>query len=477
MNTASGIALNPSDSKPDSRRRKLLTDSFSMSIVGQLERLVGIVVTFSLRWGLTPSDLGIYGGLRILLDNTSRSSLGIALGAVQNRVILKAQGETERAKHLTDVAATANTLTSGVYGLGLVLWGLWLIQSLHENQWGFGLIVMGILAVLKRRQDYQIAIMRSDGEFQTVSRLAVIQNLVFALCMVIGISLAGFWGLIAGLSLGFLLQGLILDRTCPTLNFARIWDAHSTFVLALAGLPILAANSTWAMLSTLDRALILTHMQDGSLQAGYYSLAILATNWTSDVGGRVAMVLYPHYQMDVGKGATQSEILAHAEQAAMAMLMILTALSLIAFPLGNRILPLAFPGLVPGLAAFGPMLPGAVALAATWPMRQAWIAMNRPWVLAAAGGLIALIQYSLLRQACSGNSLGEIAMLCSLCQIMALTLMFSAGWVLSEWNRGRILKWAGFVALYFILVTALAVYGSIVSKTLNLILRFQVIQP
>ena len=45
MNTASGIALNPSESKPDSRRRKLLIDSFSMSIVGQLERLVGIVVT------------------------------------------------------------------------------------------------------------------------------------------------------------------------------------------------------------------------------------------------------------------------------------------------------------------------------------------------------------------------------------------------------------------------------------------------
>ena len=140
---------------------QILRHSLWLTLVGQVERVVGLFVTFAMRWGLSASDLGIYTGLRLLLDNTSRSSLGVALGAVQKTTILNAQGKINEANDITNVAFTSNTLTSSIYGVGLMSWGGWLLFQ-KDREWGIGLVVVGILAILKRRQDFHIAILRSE---------------------------------------------------------------------------------------------------------------------------------------------------------------------------------------------------------------------------------------------------------------------------------------------------------------------------
>src|SRR4051812_10590538 len=63
--------------------RRAVRDSLVVTIGGQLERALGTVTAFALRWGLDPARLGVYTGLRLFLDNTNRSSVGISLGAVQ----------------------------------------------------------------------------------------------------------------------------------------------------------------------------------------------------------------------------------------------------------------------------------------------------------------------------------------------------------------------------------------------------------
>ena len=71
-----------------------------------------------LRWGLDPARLGVYTGLRLYLDQTNRTSLGIGLGAVQEIPILRAAGREDEARRVADVAYTTNTLTCLVYAPG-----------------------------------------------------------------------------------------------------------------------------------------------------------------------------------------------------------------------------------------------------------------------------------------------------------------------------------------------------------------------
>lgn len=443
-----------SEEKRESAKRQLLSDTIWTASFGQLERIVGILVTFSLRWGLTPLDLGIYSGLRILLDNTSRSSLGIALGAVQRRVILREQGDRKQAYYLTNVAATANNYTSAVYGLAIAIWGGGILISGGSSQWGYGLMLIGFLTILKRRQDYQIAILRSDGKFIEAATLGILQNLIFAVFMVGGIVIAGFWGLLTGLALGFAIQGFIQKVMCEYQSFHPVRDLNTALSLAAVGLPIMISHAAWAMLNTLDRALILTNMPDGATQAGYYSLAILATNWCCDIGGRAAIVLYPHYQKDIGRGSSSSEILETAEHQAFILMVALGLLALIALPVGNWLLPLLFPQLRPGLAAFAPMLPGAVALAGTMPMREAWTALNRPWIVTASGCAVAIPQYFMLKQACNNADIAQVAFYSSVSQGCGLALLFLIGGVAAKWNRDRVLVVVGMLLIIGCIFTA-----------------------
>ncbi len=102
--------------------RRAVRDSLIVTLGGQLERALGTITALMLRWGLDPAQLGVYTGLRLYLDNTNRSSLGVGLGAVQEIPILRAAGREDEARRVADVAHTTNTLTCLAYALGLLAW-------------------------------------------------------------------------------------------------------------------------------------------------------------------------------------------------------------------------------------------------------------------------------------------------------------------------------------------------------------------
>ena len=65
------------------------------------------------RVGKHPGFVGVYTGLRLYLDNTNRSSLGIGLGAVQEIPILRAAGrEAEADSALADALVTPDAIAS-----------------------------------------------------------------------------------------------------------------------------------------------------------------------------------------------------------------------------------------------------------------------------------------------------------------------------------------------------------------------------
>ena len=124
--------------RPDRRPaegRRAVRDSLIVTLGGQVERALGTVTALMLRWGLDPAQLGVYTGLRLYLDNTNRSSLGVGLGAVQEIPVLRAAGREAEARRVADVAHTTNTLTCLAYALGLLAWA-WLRAPLWPTTRG-----------------------------------------------------------------------------------------------------------------------------------------------------------------------------------------------------------------------------------------------------------------------------------------------------------------------------------------------------
>ncbi len=367
--------------------RRAVRDSLIVAIGGQLERALGTFTSLALRWGLDPSRLGVYTGLRLFLDNTNRSSLGVGLGAVQEIPVLLASGNEAEARRVANIAHTTNTLTCLLYSMGLIGWAIWRAPSRAgdplANEWTWGLVGVAGLAILKRYESFLISVLRAYGEFFLTTRLDVFEACVSAFAVSIGLFFAGFWGLLMAVGIIISAKILYLHARHP-LRFGWAWDVRKTWSLMLVGLPILANVAAFGAVLNLDRMLILSLVPDGERAAGLYTIALLGTGWSLDLAGRIVTVLSTYFLQTLGRTGDAREVARQAVRAAEAQAPALALGGAIAYVFAPSFLSFLMPRYAEGAATIRPLMPGMVLLGLSWPARQAMISMGRPYRLCVA---------------------------------------------------------------------------------------------
>jgi O-antigen/teichoic acid export membrane protein len=387
LTLTSGRGPNPAESLPAAENRRAVRDSLLVSVGGQLEQVAGTLTAFALRWGLDPARLGLYTYLRLFLDNTNRSSLGVSLGAVQEIPILRASGRADEAQRVTDVAYTTNTITCLVYASGLLIWAVLRAPALASRplavEWTGSVVAVAVLALLKRYQDFLIAVLRAHQEFALTTTLAVLDALIFAFAVIAGLWLAGIWGLWVAVGLLFGFNIVYLHARNP-LRFHWAWEWPTAMRLMFVGLPILANTAVFGAVLNMDTALILWLVPEGEKAAGYYTIALMGTSWSLDLAGRIAIVMYTYYQTTIGRTRDIVAVALQASRTTEAQAPLLAAGSSIAYLVGPVFLGFMIPRYAPGLPALRPLLPGVVLLGLAWPARQMLIAIDRPYRLCIA---------------------------------------------------------------------------------------------
>ena len=365
-----------------------MRDGLIVSLAGQVERLLGTVTALAIRWGLDPARLGVYTGLRLYLDNTNRSSLGVGLGAVQEIPILRAMGRETEARRVADIAHTTNAITCASHVLGLLTWARIRSPLVAGDplaaEWTWGLAAVAGLAVLKRYESFLIAVLRARQEFVVTSQVDVVEALVSIAAVVVGVRLAGFWGLLASVAVILSAKIAFLHARNPY-RFRWAWESRTAARLMTKGLPILANTAVFGAVMNLDRVLILWRVPDGERAAGLYAtMALMGTSWSLDLAGRIVTVLYPYFQTTLGRTREPVEVARQAIRATEFQAPLLAAGSAVAFFAGPTFLGAILPRYVDGLPALRPLLPGMLLLGLAWPARQMLIAIERPYRLALA---------------------------------------------------------------------------------------------
>lgn len=378
---------------PDAEGRRNVRDSLVVTLGGQLERLLGTFTALALRWGLDPARLGVYTGLRLYLDQTNRSSLGVGLGAVQEITILRAAGQEDEAQRIADVAYSTNTITCALYIAALIAWA-WIRAPLLADdplarEWTWGLVSVAVLAVLKRYESFLVAVLRAHREFTLTTELDIVESLVSAVAVSAGIWLAGFWGLLVGVGALLTTKILYLQVRHP-FRFHWNWNLPTACRLMRIGLPILANTAVFGAVLSLDRVLILWRVPDGARAVGLYTIAIMGTSWSLDLAGRIVLVLYTAFQTTLGRTRDPSEVTLQALRATEAQAPVLAAGSAVAYLVGPAFLGTLIPRYVEGLPAMRPLLLGTLMLGLAWPARQVLITLDHPvrLFLATLSGLI-----------------------------------------------------------------------------------------
>ena len=366
--------------------RRAVRDSLIVTLAGQIERLLGTVTALAIRWGLDPARLGVYTVLRLFLDNTNRSSLGVGLGAVQEIPILRARGgrpsASGRRHRLHDEHDHLRRLRPRP-PRGACLRAPLVAGNPLATEWTWGLAAVAGLALLKRYESFLIAVLRARQEFVVTSQVDVVEALVSIGSVVVGLSIAGFWGLLGAVGIIVAAKIAFLHARNPY-RFGWAWETPAAARLMAKGLPILANTAVFGAVMNLDRVLITWRIPGGERALGLYSIALMGTSWSLDLAGRIVTVLYTYFQTTLGRTRDPVEVARQALRATEFQAPLLALGSAVAYFAGPVFLGAILPRYAEGLPALRPLLPGMLLLGLAWPARQMLIAIDRPYRLAAA---------------------------------------------------------------------------------------------
>jgi O-antigen/teichoic acid export membrane protein len=239
------------------------------------------------------------------------------------------------------------------------------------------------LAVLKRYESFLIAVLRAHQEFELTTKLDIFESLVSIVAVGLGLWLAGFWGLLAGVGVIIASKIAFLHARHP-LRFAWAWDGSTAARLMKVGLPILANTAAFGAVVSLDRVLILWRVAEPDRALGLYTIAIMGTSWSLDLAGRIVTVVYTYFQTTLGRTRDNAEVARQALRATEAQAPLLASGCAVAYLVGPVFLGVLMPRFVDGLPALRPLLPGTLLLGLAWPARQMLITIGRPYTLALA---------------------------------------------------------------------------------------------
>lgn len=374
--TLAPVAVAPS---PVSGWRRLAADMAAVGGSSIVCQAIGVLNSLVLRAALTPAQMGIWQGLKLLLGYANYTNLGVSKGAARELAISVGSGNAAQAQRALNLAFTVNTATSVLYGVALAAAGLWLAAE-HRGPvaegWLAGLLALGVLVVVQRHLTFQITILRCKQSFTLTSWAAVVEGSLSLTLAGFGAWRFGLPGLYAG-TLCTLLATLAYLHWHGVSPPAFAWQWSEIKRLVAIGGPILLGGVAAALLQSLDKLMLLTFSHDREFELGCYSTPLLITGQVYGLANMFAMVVAPRYGELYGRTNSRSAVAGLTARAS-ELLAAATSLSaaaglVVAAPMLSCLFPTYRSGMLPARW----LVPGIAMLALALPLNQYLVAVCR----------------------------------------------------------------------------------------------------
>lgn len=247
---------------------------------------------------LAPDRYAEWGIALAILGYSVYSNLGLASGLNRELPRLLGEGRVEEAGDV-ERAALSGSLLTAVLGWPLVA-GLGLVGNLSP------LMIVSIAVAAGVQQFYLFAqtALRARLRFNRASAQQIVLALAFPAVAVPMISLVG----VAGLAIAQILAFAIGAAFSGKALFRPDWSGVPGRLARLSriGVPIMLGGLLFAVVTTLDRWLVLTYLGDEA--TGQYTLAALIGSGALLLSMVLAQQFYPRMAHALGGGASQRQL-------------------------------------------------------------------------------------------------------------------------------------------------------------------------
>ncbi len=369
--------------------RKLLADMATVSAATLACQAIGVVTSLLLRVALSPAQMGVWQGLKLLLGYANYANLGISKGAARELTIACGRGDPAAAERGLDLAFTFNTLTSLIYAGGLLATAGWTAFQSGANAWSIGLAALALLVVLQRHLTFHVTVLRCRQAFALTAQLTLIEAVLTLALAGLAAWRWGLPGLYTGTSL-VLLATLAVIRWQGVRPFRWAWDAPEIRRLVAIGGPILAGSVVTTLFQSLDKLMILGWSEDRAFTLGCYSTSLLVTGQVYGLANMLSIAMLPRYGEMFGRSGCRRQTARLAARFSEMLAATTTIAAIGALLIGAPLLARWLPDYRPGLAPLAYLMPGVVAWAMVLPLNQYLVAVGHerraliPLVFAAA---------------------------------------------------------------------------------------------
>ena len=216
--------------RPRSEWRRVAGDAAWSGAAATFGHVIGVVVSLLLRGIMSPAQMGVWQGLKLALSYANYVNLGVAKGAAREFSVARGRGDLAAAEQGWRYALAANLVSSGVYGLALVLAGIavgLLGHGTWNAVWAWGLAAMGPAVVVQRHVTFRITVLRTRRDFDLAARFSIVEALATLWVACAAAQLGGVVGLVLGTSAAMLVSLAWLNRRRPE-RLTPAWDSGGT---------------------------------------------------------------------------------------------------------------------------------------------------------------------------------------------------------------------------------------------------------
>lgn len=253
-------------------------------------QVLSLVLAVFIRKVLGPESMGVWTFLGVLQTYIAYTNLGMVNAVSREIPVLRGAGappaEIERVR---DTGFTYITAVS-LFTAGMLLAGAFAWRSRLPEPVFYGLLMLAVLTIIERTNNYLVQILYADKEFVLTSRFRIWSAVANAGLVLALVGRFGLYGMYVASVLSFAFNWAYLNLKSK-IRFHLRWDKAETAKLMRFGIPLFALTFLWSFFNSLDKVVVGAML--GMTELGVYSIAVMAASYVFMLPNVFQIVLLP----------------------------------------------------------------------------------------------------------------------------------------------------------------------------------------
>lgn len=282
----------PSENFLDTAKNQIITDSSKFITSTYVGNITGIITGILIRKFLGPTLMGIWGYLQVIQYYSNYSELGILTAAEREIPFHYGKNDQQQASKIKNNAFAFTTITSLIVFLLLTGYALFVRHSVTKPFF-YGLLTIAILSAGGQYGLLYTVLLRADKNISVLSKAKVLFGLTWLTLIIFLVIPFSIYGLYLAVIILLLISILYFYK-----NISYKFTFQINYVelkrLIIIGMPIILMYVGILSIKNVDRIFIVNML---SLQhLGYYSIAIMASNYIFTIPSTFSIIMFPRFQ-------------------------------------------------------------------------------------------------------------------------------------------------------------------------------------